>query len=138
MPRVTPGPPPGNSSRRSPGNGFLLLTKTYGFVAPDVDAWFAPAPDGPWQPLGTVFSIPQPPPSYIDGFTYSAPYTYGPVVLASTAVDGGLLGAYNVGTFAPADAQRDGRMGIPRFVAMHIPPPLSAVPRAIGTPGPSS
>jgi len=45
------------------GNGFLLLTKTVSIIGPPVEAWWAPNPEGPWQDLGTVFSVPSPPPS---------------------------------------------------------------------------
>ena len=120
------------------GNGFLLVTKTLSIVGPPVEAWWAPNPDGPWRDLGTVYSIPSPPPSRVSGFTYHESYTYNPVVLANTRLaEGGLLGAYNVNTFDPADAQRDGRLFGPRFVSITVPPAPSAPPRAPSAPGPS-
>jgi hypothetical protein len=121
-----------NPSVQRYGNGFLLLTKTYGFVSPEVKAWFSPNPDGPWQDLGEVFSVPNPPDSFVDGFTYAQSYTYGPVVLPSMAFDDGVLGAYNVGSFAPADAARDSRVGIPRFVSIPLPDPPDAPERPAG------
>jgi hypothetical protein len=112
------------------GNGFLLVTKTYGIVDPEVRAWFSPGPTGPWQDLGEIFSIPQPPSSFVAGYTYQGAYTYGPVVLPSTKFAGGtVLGVYNVNSFAAADSARDGRYGIPRFVSISLPPPPAAPPR---------
>jgi hypothetical protein len=124
-----------NTNVQRYGNGFLLLTKTYNIVAPSVRAWFSPNPIGPWQDLGEVLSIPEPPASSIDDFTYQGSFTYGPVVLASAHLDdGGALGAYNVGTFADEDAQRDGRMLGPRFVSIDLPPPPEAPVRVNVTP----
>jgi hypothetical protein len=118
------------------GNGFLLITKTVSIIGPSVEAWWAPNPEGPWRDLGTVFSVPEPPPARVHGFTYGAAYTYNPVVLATTRLpDGGLLGSYNVNTFDPADAQRDGRLFGPRFVSIPVPAAPSAAPRPPSTPG---
>jgi hypothetical protein len=118
------------------GNGFLLITKTVSIIGPPVEAWWAPNPEGPWRDLGTVFSVPVPPPSRVRGFTYSAAYTYNPIVLATTRLsDGGLLGAYNVNTFDPAEAQRDGRLFGPRFVSIPVPAAPSAPPRPSSSPG---
>ena len=50
------------------GNGFLLVTKPLSIVGPDVEAWWSPNPDGPWRDLGPVFTVPQPPPSFVAGF----------------------------------------------------------------------
>jgi len=120
------------------GNGFLLITKTLSIIGPPVEAWFAPNPEGPWQDLGTVYSIPDPPGSFVAGFTYQHAYTYNPTVLADTRLTGGgFLGSYNVNTFDPAEAQRDGRMTGPRFVPITVPPPPAAPVRAAGVPGPS-
>ncbi len=121
------------------GNGYLLITKTVNIIGPPVEAWWSANPIGPWQDLGTVFSVPAPPPSFIPGFTYQQSYTYNPVVLTTMRLaDGGFLGSYNVNSFDPAEAQRDGRMLGPRFVSVHIPPPptvASAPPPSV--PGPS-
>jgi hypothetical protein len=118
------------------GNGFLLITKTVSIIGPPVEAWWAPNPVGPWRDLGTVYSVPSPPPSRVHGFTYHAAYTYNPVVLANTRLaDGGLLGSYNVNTFDPADAQRDGRLFGPRFFSITLPSPPSAPPRPPSAPG---
>jgi hypothetical protein len=120
------------------GNGYLLITKPLGIVAPEVEARWSPNPVGPWQDLGTVFTVPQPPPSYVAGFTYHESYTYGATVLARARLaDGGVLALYNVNSFDPADGQRDGRMGGPRFVSVHLPPPPAAPPRVRVKPGPS-
>ena len=120
------------------GNGFLLLTKTYGLVAPDVEAWWAPNPEHPWQDLGRVYSVPDPPPSYVHGFTYQQAYTYNPVVLTTARLgDGGFLGSYNVNSFDPSEPARDGRMTGPRFVSMQLPPAPAAPPRPANHPGPS-
>jgi hypothetical protein len=120
------------------GNGFLLITKTVSFIGPPVEAWWAPNPEGPWRDLGTVYSVPAPPPSRVSGYTYREAYTYNPVVLASTRLsDGGFLGSYNVNSFDPADAQRDGRMLGPRFVSITVPPAPTAPPRPASSPGPS-
>ena len=43
------------------GNVFLLLTKTISIIGPPVEAWWAPEPAGPWQDLGTIYSIADPP-----------------------------------------------------------------------------
>ena len=120
------------------GNGFLLTTKTISIIGPPVEAWWAPDPFGPWQDLGTVFSVPDPPPARVPGFVYHQPYTYNPVVVAGTPLTGGgFLGSYNVNTFDLADAQRDGLMLGPRFVPITLPSPPSAPPRVASAPGPS-
>jgi hypothetical protein len=120
------------------GNGFLLVTKTFSIVAPDVEAWWAPNPSGPWQDLGLVYSVPNPPPSWVQGFHYSQAYTYNVLALTSTVMgDGGYLGSYNVNTFDPSEAKRDGRMLGPRFISIHIPSPPAAPPRAVVRPAPS-
>ena len=106
------------------GNGFLLITKPLSIVAPEVEARWSPTPIGPWQDLGTVFSVPQPPHSWVPGFTYHQSYTYGPTVLAGTRLaDGGYLASYNVNSFDATDGQRDGRMGGPRFLSVRLPRP---------------
>jgi hypothetical protein len=85
-----------------------------------------------------VFSIPQPPPSYVPGFSYAQSYTYGPTVLTGPRLaGGGYLASYNVNSFAAEDAQRDGRMAGPRFVSIQLPPPPAATPRPVSSPGPS-
>jgi hypothetical protein len=120
------------------GNGFLLLTKPLSIVGPDVEAQFAANPWGPWHDLGTVFTIPDPPPSYVDGYHYRSPYSYNPIALTSTHLTGGgVLAAYNVNSFDGSDLEVDGRMTGPRFFAMTIPSPLAAPPRPVSKPGPS-
>jgi hypothetical protein len=120
------------------GNGFLLLTKPLSIAGPDVDAQFAPNPWGPWQDLGTVFTVPDPPPSFVDGYTYRSAYTYNAMALTSThVVEGGVLGAYNVNSFDVNDGLVDGRMTGPRFVPMTIPRAPAAPPRPTANPGPS-
>ncbi len=117
------------------GNGFLLITKTVSIIGPPVEAWWAPDPAGPWRDLGTVYSVPSPPPSRVAGYTYRQAYTYNPMVVADTRLgDGGMLASYNVNSFDPADAQRDGRMLGPRFVSIALPAPPSAPPRPAGPP----
>jgi len=118
------------------GHGFLVVTKPLSIVAPDVEAWWSPAPEGPWQSLGSVFTVPEPPPSYVPGFAYHQSYTYNPIVLADEHLaDGGYLASYNVNTFDAAEGTRDGRLAGPRFVSMHIPRPPAAPARVAGTPG---
>jgi hypothetical protein len=120
------------------GNGFLLVTKPLGIFGPKVEAWWAPNPEGPWHDFGTVFTVPNPPPSYVPGFVYKQAYTYNPVVSTDAPlVNGRFLASYNVNTFLPAEAQRDGRMSGPRFVTVALAPPPSAPPRPTMTPGPS-
>jgi hypothetical protein len=120
------------------GNGFLMVTKTISIIGPPVEAWWSPNPEGPWQDLGTVYSVPTPPGSFVPGFTYQHAYTYNPVVLTDTRLaDGGMLASYNVNTFDPAEARRDGRMTGPRVVSISIPPPPGAPKRARSTPGAS-
>ncbi len=120
------------------GNGFLLITKTISIIGPPVEAWWAPEPFGPWQDLGTVFSVPDPPPARVSGFVYHEPYTYNPVVVAGTPlIGGGFLGSYNVNTFDMTDAQRDGLMLGPRFVPITLPVPPGAPPRVASAPGAS-
>jgi hypothetical protein len=117
------------------GNGFLLITKTLSIFGPPVEAWWAPNPEGPWRDLGTVYSVPSPPPSRVPGYTYHDAYTYNPVLLASTRLaDGGLLGSYNVNSFDPADPQRDGRLFGPRFASISVPAPPSAPARPTSSP----
>jgi hypothetical protein len=118
------------------GNGFLLITKTVNIIGPPVEAWWSPNPVGPWQDLGTVFSVPVPPATYISGYTYQQSYTYNPVLLATTRLgDGGFLASYNVNSFDPADVQRDGRLLGPRFVSIHLPAPPSAASQPRSSPG---
>lgn len=118
------------------GNGFLLITKTINIIGPPVEAWFSPNPAGPWQDLGMVFSVPEPPSSFVPGFTYQQSYTYNPVVLATARLaDGGFLGSYNVNSFDPSEAKRDGLLLGPRFVSVHLPSPPSAAPRPSSSPG---
>ena len=120
------------------GNGFLLITKTISIIGPPVEAWWAPNPEGPWQDLGTIFSVPTPPPARVVGDTYQQAYTYNPTVLATTRLsDGGLLGWYDVNSLDPADGQIDGRMYGPRFLSVTIPPTPRAAPRALPPPGPN-
>jgi hypothetical protein len=121
------------------GNGFLLVTKPFSILGPQVDASWAPDPEGPWQDLGTVFTVPDPPASHIAGLVYKAAYTYNPVVITGTRLASGMsLGSYNVNSFSAAEAQRDGRMGGPRFFPVALPTPPAAPPRAVVTPGPSA
>ena len=87
------------------GNGFLLVTKPLSIVGPNVEAYWSPNPEGPWRDLGSVFTVPQPPPSYVAGFTYQNAYTYNVVVIAGARLhDGGSLASYNVNTFDPTEA----------------------------------
>jgi hypothetical protein len=119
-------------------NGYLLITKTDGIVGPDVEAWWSANPVGPWSDLGTVFQVPNPPPTFVAGFQYQQAFTYNVSVLAKTRLaDGGFLGMYDVNSFANSDAQRDGRMVNPRFVSIHIPKPPAAPPRPVVAAGPS-
>ena len=108
------------------GNGYLLLTKTLNILGPNVEAWWAPGPTGPWRDMGLAFSVPEPPPSNVAGYTYQSAYTYNPVVLPGVALaGGGFLASYNVNSFDPTDARIDGRMTGPRFVSITLPPPPS-------------
>jgi hypothetical protein len=120
------------------GNGFLLLTKPMSIASPEVDAQFAPNPWGPWQDLGTVFTVPDPPPSYVDGYSYRSPYSYNPIALTSTRLtEGGVLAAYNVNSFDSSDGLVDGRMTGPRFFPLTIPSAPAAPARPVSKPGPS-
>jgi hypothetical protein len=120
------------------GNGFLFVTKPLSIFGPQVEGWWAPNPEGPWQDLGTAFTVPNPPPSFVPGFVYQQAYTYRPDVITDAPLaNGQFLGSYNVNTFLPAEAQRDGRMTGPRFVSVPLGPPPSAPPRPTVAPGPS-
>jgi hypothetical protein len=120
------------------GNGFLLLTKPLSIVSSEVNASWSPNPEGPWTDLGTVFRVPVPPQSYVAGFTYKHAYTYNPTVIADAPLrDGGYLASYNVNTFEPAEAVRDGRLAGPRFVSIDLPRPPTAPRRASIRIGPS-
>ena len=119
------------------GNGYLLLTKTVSIIGPPVEAWWSTNPVGPWLDLGTVFTVPTPPPARVAGYTYRQAYTYNPTALADTHLGGGVLFSYNVNSFDPADARRDGRMLGPRFESVTLPPAPSAPPRPSSSPGPS-
>jgi hypothetical protein len=127
-----------NADVRRYGNGYLLVTKPLSIIGPDVHARWSPNPVGPWQDLGTLFTVPEPPPSHVPGFTYKQAYTYAPTVLTGTRLaDGSFLGSYNVNSLDPNDGVRDGRMGGPRFLSVHLPPPPAGAPRPTDTPGPS-
>jgi hypothetical protein len=120
------------------GNGFLLITKTVSIIGPPVEAWWSPSPVGPWQDLGTVFSVPSPPPSLVPGDTYQHAYTYNPIVIPGVRLaDHGFLLSYNVNTFDPAEAQRDGRLFGPRFASITVPQPPTVPPRVPSAPSPS-
>jgi hypothetical protein len=120
------------------GNGFLLVTKPLNIVSPEVQAQWAPAPEGPWRNLGTVYSVPQPPPSHVPGFTYQRSFTYNPIVLTDGRLaDGGYLASYNVNTFDDREGARDGKLYGPRFFSMQLPPPPSASPRPRANPPPA-
>jgi hypothetical protein len=140
-PRAATSPLPGVISSvnvQRYGNGFLLVTKPLGIFGPNVEAWWAPNPEGPWQDFGTVFTVPNPPPSYVPGLVYRQAYTYNPVVNTDAPfANGRLLASYNVNTFLPAEAQRDGRLAGPRFLSVSLAPPPSAPARPTVTPGPS-
>jgi hypothetical protein len=120
------------------GNGFLLVTKPLNILGPQVEAWWAPNPVGPWQDLGTIFTVPDPPPSYVPGLVYKQAYTYNPIVIAGARLaNGQLLGSYNVSSFSATEAQRDGRLAGPRFFPVTVPAPPAAPPRPVVVPGPS-
>lgn len=120
------------------GHGYLLITKPLSIVSPEVVARWSPNPVGPWRDLGTVFSVPQPPPSHVPGFTYQHAYTYGPTVLTGRRLaDGKYLASYNVNTFDPAEGRRDGLLAGPRFLSVHVPRPPAAPPRPSIAAGPS-
>jgi hypothetical protein len=110
-------------------NGFLLVSKTLNIVGPDVDAYWAPAPEGPWSHLGTIYSVPHPPPSRRAGYSYADAYSYMATAIPMTIAGGNALLAYNVASFDPNDGILDGLMGGPRFVAVTIPLPPVASPR---------
>ena len=77
-----------------------------------------------------MFTVPDPPPSYVPGFTYHQSYTYAPTVLTDARLaDGGYLASYNVNSLDPNDGQHDGRMAGPRFLSVHLPPPPARAPR---------
>jgi hypothetical protein len=119
-------------------NGFLLVTKPFNIFEGNVDASWAPDPAGPWTSLGTIYRIPEPPPSHISGHGYEAPFTYMATLTPSATIDnGGMLLAYNVNTFDDADATRDGRMAGPRFVSVDVPRPPIVGPRPNVPPSPS-
>ncbi|HEX5094572.1 MAG TPA: hypothetical protein VFX21_01100, partial [Acidimicrobiia bacterium] len=116
-------------------NGFLLVTKPVSIVGPDVDAWWAPDPVGPWTKLGRIFKMPEPPPSYIPGYHYNQSFTYTPTVVPSATLDdGGILMGYNVLSFDPNEGVVDGRGFGPRFTSVTIPPTPAAGPRAAVAP----
>ncbi|HEV7525059.1 MAG TPA: hypothetical protein VGP92_08840 [Acidimicrobiia bacterium] len=120
------------------GNGFLLITKTVNLIGPPVEAWWAPNPVGPWQDLGTVYSVPTPPPARVPGFVYGHAYTYNAVVLPTIRFsNGSVLGTYNVGTFDPSESQHDGLMLGPRFISVALPRAPAAAVRPPSSPGPS-
>jgi hypothetical protein len=120
------------------GNGYLLVTKPLSIFGPEVHAWWSPNPIGPWRDLGVVFSVPDPPKSHVPGFSYRQPYTYAPTLLTGPRLaDGGYLASYNVNSLDPSDGRRDGRMGGPRFLSVHLPPPPAGAPRPSARPGPS-
>jgi hypothetical protein len=111
-------------------NGFLLVTKSFSIVGPDVQAWWAPTPVGPWTDLGTIYKVPAAV-SHVPGHTLVDPYTYMVSVSASTPVEnGGVLLAYNVNSLHEPDVQRDGRLYGPRFVSVQLPAPPSAATRS--------
>jgi hypothetical protein len=120
------------------GNGYLLVTKPLSFLGPDVHAHWSPNPVGPWRDLGSLFTVPEPPPSHIPGFTYRQAYTYSPTLLTGTRLaNRGYLLSYNVNSFDPNEGVIDGRMFGPRFVSVQLAPPPAGAPRPNVTPGPS-
>ncbi len=127
-----------NADVRRYGNGYLLVTKPLSIIGPDVHAWWSPNPVGPWRDLGSLFTVPTPPPSYVPGYTYKQAYTYAPTLLTGVRLaDGGYLASYNVNSLDPTDGQRDGRMGGPRFLSVHLAPPPVGAPRPTTPTAPS-
>jgi hypothetical protein len=127
-----------NADVRRYGNGYLLVTKPISIIGPDVHAWWSKNPVGPWQDLGSVFTVPEPPPSYVPGFSYRQAYTYAPTVLTGMRLtSGSFLASYNVNSLDPNDGVRDGRMGGPRFLPVHLPPPPAGAARPTAAPAPS-
>ena len=119
-------------------NGFLLVTKSFSIVGPDVRAWWAPTPVGPWTDLGTIYKVPAPV-SHVPGHTLVDPYTYMVSVSTSTTVEnGGVLLAYNVNSLHEPDVQRDGRLYGPRFVSVQLPAPPAAAERSNPAPAVSA
>ncbi len=127
-----------NADVRRYGNGYLLVTKPLSIIGPEVHAHWSPNPVGPWRDLGMLFSVPEPPPSHVPGFTYRQAYTYAPTLLTGTRLaDGGYLASYNVNSLDPNDGDRDGRMGGPRFLSVHLGPPPAGTPRPTVATAPS-
>ncbi len=119
-------------------NGFLLVTKSFSIVGPDVRAWWAPTPVGPWNDLGTIYKVPAPV-SHVPGHSLVDPYTYMVSVSTSTTVEnGGVLLAYNVNSLHEPDVQRDGRLYGPRFVSVQLPAPPAAAERSNPAPAVSA
>ena len=120
------------------GNGFLLLTKTFTHRRARRRSLVVAEPRrARGRTSVLVYSVPAPPPSFVAGFIYQQPYTYNSFCSRARISPGnGVVSSYNVNTFDPDEAQRDGRMTGPRFVSIPIPSTPPADPRPVVTPGP--
>jgi hypothetical protein len=118
------------------GTGFLLITKPLSIFGAGVEAWWSPTPVGPWSDLGNIFTIADPPASYVPGNTYHSAYTYNPVVYTSSPLaDGKVLASFNVNTLDTDEATLDGRLWGPRFLSVTLPPPPVELPPPPPPPG---
>jgi hypothetical protein len=103
--------------------GYLMVSKVSEVVTPDIDGWWSPTPVGPWQHLGTLHRVPEPPRSWRPGYRYRDAYTYMASVYPQARLNGGrVLLAYNVGSFDERDGVADALMYGPRFVGVRVPP----------------
>jgi len=113
-----------------------LVTKPLSIFGDGVEAWWSPTPAGPWRDLGNIFTIADPPASYLPVNTYHSAYTYNPVVYTSSPLaDGKVLASFNVNTLDADEATLDGRLWGPRFLSVTLPPPPFELPPPPPPPG---
>ena len=95
--------------------GWLAVSKRAEFMSDDLAAWWAPRPEGPWQPLDRLLSVPRDPTP--GSFTYM-----GGAHPALGQPDGRLVVSWNVNTFDHKDSMADAYLYGPRFALVTVPP----------------
>lgn len=94
-------------------DGYLMISSdTSKPFSPEINAWTACAPEGPWQHPQTIYETPESKPK--DHFTYNA---HGHPELSE---DGELLISYNVNTFNFDELVGDPTLYRPKFITLDL------------------
>lgn len=94
-------------------DGYLMISSdTSQPFSPDINAWTACSPEGPWEHPQTIYETPESTPK--DHFTYNA---HGQPHLSQ---DGELLISYNVNTFNFEELLGDPTLYRPKFITLDL------------------